>query len=138
MFRKLTLLLCAWFLSCNLSFADGVGTAGPSHFSANSGEELYRTSCQSCHMPSAEGAVGAGYYPALAKNSNLVSSLFLADVIMNGRLGMPPFGGIMDDKQITQLVNYIRSNFGNQYTDKITEKQVSFLRIPDFDYVDMN
>ena len=30
------------------------------------GEALFKGICQGCHMPNAQGAVGAGAYPALA------------------------------------------------------------------------
>src|SRR5580700_8800332 len=32
---------------------------------------IYRTVCQSCHMAAAQGAVGAGAYPALANDPKL-------------------------------------------------------------------
>jgi mono/diheme cytochrome c family protein len=38
----------------------------PRHFMQRDGEVIYRTVCQGCHMPNAQGAVGAGAYPALA------------------------------------------------------------------------
>lgn len=138
MFNKLMAVLCVSLLGSSLCFADGVGTAGPSQFSQRSGEGLYQALCQACHMPAGEGAVGAGHYPPLANNDNLISSMFLADIIMYGQRGMPAFGGVLDDEQITELVNYIRSHFGNNYQDKITQDNVNFIRKPDYEYVDMD
>ena len=40
----------------------------PVRFMPQSGEALYADICQGCHMPGGVGAVGAGAYPALAKN----------------------------------------------------------------------
>jgi mono/diheme cytochrome c family protein len=40
-------------------------------FMQRDGEVIYRTVCQGCHMPAAQGAVGAGAYPALANEPRL-------------------------------------------------------------------
>ncbi|MHC5308329.1 c-type cytochrome [Bartonella sp. LJL80] len=120
------------------AWADGVGTTGPSQFPQQTGKELFANICQSCHMPDAKGATGAGTYPALSKNENLRSSMYLAYVIMYGRHGMPGFGGVLDDAQITELVNYVRSSFDNHYQDPVTEANISSIRKPDYEYVDMN
>ncbi|AKJ43943.1 hypothetical protein QQ39_15155 [Pragia fontium] len=125
-------------MGTSLCFADGVGTTGPGQFPERTGDALYQSICQSCHMPAGEGAVGAGHYPPLADNGDLISSMFLADIIMYGKRGMPPFGGVLDDEQIMELTNYIRSHFGNDYKDKITQEQIHFLRKPGYEYVDMD
>ena len=138
MFRKIILFICFSLMGTSLSFADGVGTAGPSQFPQRDGEALYQALCQSCHMPEGKGAVGAGHYPPLAKNDNLISSMFLAEFIIYGQRGMPGFGGVLDDAQVVELVNYIRSHFGNNYQEKITEDHVHFIRKPDYEYVDMD
>ena len=44
--------------------SDGSFTS-PLHFVQRDGEVIYRTVCQGCHMAAAQGAVGAGVYPAL-------------------------------------------------------------------------
>src|SRR5215813_964974 len=40
-----------------------------SSFSFEGGQAIFTGVCQGCHMPQAQGAVGAGMYPALAKNA---------------------------------------------------------------------
>ena len=45
----------------------------PVRFMPQSGEALYADICQGCHMQGGLGAVGAGAYPALAKNPKLAS-----------------------------------------------------------------
>lgn len=30
---------------------------------------------------------------------------------------MPPLGGLLDDEQVASVVNFIRTNFGNNYAD---------------------
>jgi mono/diheme cytochrome c family protein len=75
-----------------------------------------------------KGGVGAGAYPALAANKNLVSPAFLMYMVINGRKAMPPFGNALDDTQIAQVTNYIRTSFGNAYTDQVTAADVKAAR----------
>jgi mono/diheme cytochrome c family protein len=93
-----------------------------------SGEELFVNVCQGCHMPNAGGAVGAGTYPSLASNSNLQSSGYPIDLVVNGRRAMPPFGDMMSDAQVAAVVNYLRTHFGNDYRDAVTAKDVKQAR----------
>lgn len=97
-------------------------------FLMQGGEEIYRSVCQGCHMPDAQGAVGAGKYPALARNENLQSAGYPAMVIVKGMRAMPEFGAYLGDEQIANVVNYIRTHFGNRYVDKITATDVKALR----------
>lgn len=61
-------------------------------------------------MPDAEGAVGAGHYPALAGNENLIVGDYPVMVIVNGLRGMPPFRQVLDDQQIVDLVEYLQQD----------------------------
>ncbi len=97
-------------------------------FVADSGAEVYSTICAGCHMPMGQGAVGGGAYPALASNKNLASATYLVYTVINGRKGMPPFGDALDDTQIALLTNYIRSQFGNAYTDTVGAAEVRAIR----------
>jgi mono/diheme cytochrome c family protein len=92
------------------------------------GEALYKGVCQGCHMPDAKGAIGAGAYPALAANNHLQSAAYPALIIIGGHKAMPSFGADLTDAQVAGVVNYIRSNFGNHYTDAITPADVKSLR----------
>jgi len=98
------------------------------NFPQQSGEGLYKGVCQGCHMPDAQGAVGAGAYPALAKDPRLQTPAYPALVVINGQKAMPQFGDALSDDQIANVVNYIRLNFGNRFADKITPAQVKALR----------
>ena len=93
-----------------------------------SGEELFVNVCQGCHMPDAAGATGAGSYPSLAGNRNLEAGAYAVDLVVNGRRGMPPFGGMMSDDQIAAVVNYLRTHFGNDYRDVVTAADVRAAR----------
>jgi mono/diheme cytochrome c family protein len=98
------------------------------NFPQQTGEGLYRGVCQGCHMPDAKGAVGAGAYPALANDPRLQTLAYPTLVVINGQKAMPQFGDALSDDQIANVVNYIRSGFGNHYADKITPAGVKALR----------
>ncbi|MBV9530408.1 MAG: cytochrome c [Bradyrhizobium sp.] len=89
-----------------------------------SGEELYVNVCRACHMADSMGATGAGSYPSLAFDRNLEIASYPIDLVLNGRRAMPPFGALMSDGQIAAVVNYVRTNFGNNYQDAVTAKDV--------------
>jgi mono/diheme cytochrome c family protein len=71
-------------------------------------------------MPDGMGAKGAGFYPALVKNKNLAAPGYPLYIVLHGKNGMPAVGKMMSDSQAADVVNYIRSNFGNKYKDKVT------------------
>jgi mono/diheme cytochrome c family protein len=89
-------------------------------------------------MPDARGAVGAGRYPALAQDRTLVSRQYMALTILKGRRNMPAFGAkhaigfgappaVLSEAQIAAVINYVRTHFGNRYTDPITAAEVAAL-----------
>ncbi|MDX5401683.1 MAG: cytochrome c [Rhodobacterales bacterium] len=85
------------------------------------GEAVYDAVCAGCHMPDGEGAVGAGAYPALAGNELLADPSYPIYLVLEGQKAMPPFGGMLDDQQVADVVNYIRSHFGNAFLDEYGE-----------------
>lgn len=97
-------------------------------FPMQGGEAIYKGVCQGCHMPDAKGAVGAGAYPALAGNKKLEEGGYPIGVIIAGQKAMPPLGPYFNDTQIADVVNYIRTHFGNHYTDKVTAAEVKTMR----------
>lgn len=92
------------------------------------GEQIYTRICQGCHMPDAKGAVGAGHYPALAHDGNLASAAYPAVMVINGRGNMPAFGPMLTDEQVAGVVNYVRTHFGNAYTDSLKPDDVKVFR----------
>jgi mono/diheme cytochrome c family protein len=92
------------------------------------GEAIFKGVCQGCHMPDARGAVGAGAYPALAKNTKLEVAGYPVSVIIHGQKAMPAFGEAFDDRQIADVTNYIRTHFGNDYKDPVTPEDVRSAR----------
>jgi mono/diheme cytochrome c family protein len=105
------------------------------------GKQVYERTCQGCHMPDAKGAAGAGKYPALAGDPALASRQFMALTVLNGRRNMPAFGSkhavgfggpgaTLSNAEIAAVINYVRANFGNHFTDAITLEEVSALDQP--------
>jgi len=141
-------LLCAAFGACLAlmsamlieapALANTAGILNAAPLATADGQQIYEHVCRGCHMPDAGGAVGAGRYPALAKDPTLVSRQFMALTILVGRRNMPAFGArhaigfggppaVLSDAQIASVINYVRSHFGNHYKDQITAAEVSAL-----------
>jgi mono/diheme cytochrome c family protein len=97
-------------------------------FSETTGEGLYASVCQACHMPDGKGATGAGSYPALAGDPNLVAAGYPVTVVLHGLRGMPPVGYFMSDDQVAAVVNYVRTHFGNNYPDAVNASDVKAAR----------
>ncbi len=95
---------------------------------AATGEGVYADLCQGCHMPGGVGAVGAGAYPALARNPNLADAGYPLTMVVNGRGAMPPFGDLLSDQQVAAVVNYVRSHFGNAFPGEATPAEAQAVR----------
>jgi mono/diheme cytochrome c family protein len=102
--------------------------SSPARFGYQDGADIYRYVCAGCHMPEGRGAVGAGAYPALAGNAKLEASGYPVYLVVNGQKAMPAFGRMLDDNQVAAVVNYIRTNFGNRYTDAVKPEDVKAVR----------
>jgi mono/diheme cytochrome c family protein len=86
-------------------------------------------------MEGGQGAAGAAAYPKLTSNKKFASWSFVALTVLDGRNGMPPFGypigsrkdsgpAHLSDAQIADVVNYVRSHFGNEYKALVTAEQI--------------
>ena len=139
--RRLGFALLAATLS-TAALADDNSVTSTAGFGKAGGAEIYSHICQGCHMPGAQGAAGAGHYPKLAGDPALVSWQYVALTVLHGKNGMPAFGQqatgeAMDfllvhlsDAQVADVVNYVRSNFGNHYKASVTTEQVAALPHP--------
>jgi len=108
--------------------ADGAFVTG-AKFSEPDGEKMFRRVCAGCHMPDAKGvSTGAGFYPALAGNKKLSAAGYPVYVVLNGMHGMPAVGGMMTDQQVADVVNYVRTHFGNRYKDAVKPADVRAVR----------
>lgn len=123
----------ALFVSCLLATTASAQSMDPTfidqkHAAQVTGEQIYSHVCQACHMADAKGAAGAGRYPALAENPKLAARSYPVVMVMGGRGGMPPFGMLLTDAQVADVVNYVRTHFGNHYTDALTPEDVKPFR----------
>jgi mono/diheme cytochrome c family protein len=120
--------------AASVAFADGaqdmgagaMNRGGPYDFQG--GKAIYTNVCQGCHMPDAKGAVGAGMYPALASNAKLETAGYPVSVVTHGQKAMPAFGTLLNDQQIADVVNYVRTSYGNKYKDKVKPEDVKAQR----------
>ncbi len=107
-------------------------------FINDEGEEIYMTRCMSCHMAQGEGVPGV--FPPVAESEYVSGDKGrLIRMIMHGLSGeievngitysgmMPPWGGFLDDKQIADVLTFVRSNFDND-ADAVTEDEVARVR----------
>ena len=94
----------------------------PNKESYENGKSLYSTYCQSCHM---EDGVGVeAVYPPLAKAGNLADKNKMVKIILQGMRGKSVVKGItyememapisMTDKEVADVINYIRNSWGNK------------------------
>jgi mono/diheme cytochrome c family protein len=114
-----------WMVLARAPHAQEIYAGG---YRQQSGEELYKGICQGCHMPDAKGAIGAGAYPALSHDSRLTAAIYPLTVVLNGQRAMPPFGADLSDEQVANVINYVRTHFGNHYQDAVTPAAVKAAR----------
>jgi mono/diheme cytochrome c family protein len=97
-------------------------------FDEQGGAAIYANVCAGCHQPNAEGASGAADYPALAANTNVALADPMVTILLFGRRGMPPVGRMMNDQQAADVINYVRSHFGNNYDAAVSASDVRAAR----------
>jgi mono/diheme cytochrome c family protein len=130
MIRILILGLAVAIATGSLAWADEATTifSKGEDFDEQSGRSLYTEVCQDCHMADGKGAGAAGRYPSLAGNTKLEAAGYPLTMVLQGRNGMPPVGKMMSDEQVAMVVNYVRTHFGNAYTDAVKPEDVKGLR----------
>jgi len=126
------LALIAALAPCASAFAEGSSKApalsrGLS-FDEQGGAALFAAVCAGCHQPDASGASGAGDYPALVGNKDVASTDYLERLLLKGQRGMPAVGRMMSDQQVADVINYVRSHFGNAYGDAVSPADVEAAR----------
>ena len=121
MMRK-TLLLTAFFIPATLFvFLTQDKTLKES---MERGKEVYTLYCQNCHMENGQGMEGVN--PPLAKTTYLKDTKKNIGIILNGQTGEITVNGkkynaimnpmnYLDDKQVADVLNYIRNSWGNKY-----------------------
>ena len=102
-------------------------TVGKSKIPLITGEQVFIQVCAACHMADAKGATGAATIPALANNPRLSVAGYPITVILFGRGGMPSLSDFLPPAQIANVVGYVRTHFGNNYTAPVTEADVKLI-----------
>lgn len=104
---------------------------------AQSGPELFKTYCLSCHQADGNGVRGT--YPPLAGNqvvtgpSEKVITIVLfgleGPIEVNGREynQLMPSQDYLNDKQVAEILTYVRNSWGNK-ADQIKPEQVAKIR----------
>jgi len=101
-------------------------TAQPAKASMEGGKKVYEATCLACHQ--ADGLGVPGMNPTLVKTKWVLGSKkTLIKVILNGLKGgeieidgdsfhnpMPPQASLMSDKEIADVLTYVRNSFGNK------------------------
>ena len=92
------------------------------------GGELYARTCASCHQ--ADGSGIDGVFPALAGNPFVTTDDPTGAIatVLNGRAGMPRWGGELSDAQIAAILSYVRSSLGDNDARDVTAEEVAELR----------
>ena len=139
--RAAAAMLCAVLASAAVGTpgrADDAGMLNAAVLNTTDGQQIYAQICQGCHMSDGRGADGAGHYPALAQDRTLASRQYMALTLLMGRRNMPAFGAkhaigfggppaTLTEEQIAAVINFVRSHFGNHYTDPMTAAEVHAL-----------
>ena len=106
------------------SRADDPGPGGERPPTPKNAKEIYVFYCQACHMADGKGATGAATFPSLVNNPRLGTAAYPISVIERGKGGMPWFRDILKPAQVAELVAYLRTNYGNNYPQPVTEADV--------------
>lgn len=117
-------------LPSRAAHADAAANVAGAGTTSIDGQVIYTQVCQGCHMANAKGATGAATIPALAGNPKLKSAGYPVYVVLNGKGGMPWLGTMLNDTQIASVVSYVRTHFGNHYTDTVKPEDVAAVRGP--------
>ena len=115
--------------------ASGSTASGTTPATAGPGAAVYSQSCAGCHGATGTGV--AGQFPPLAGNPVVVGDPSkVIPIVLKGLSGsitvkgqtynntMPPWKGTLSNKQIADVITYIRNAWGNK-ASTVTEAQVA-------------
>ena len=102
---------------------------------ARTGEQVYTSVCLSCHQATGQGLTGV--YPPLAGSEWPVKEPSIPiRIVLHGLMGeievagnkynnvMSPQGMLLNDQEIANVLNYVRSSWGNKADVEITADMV--------------
>jgi len=119
----ITLSLLTLFLSSAMMPKNTVSKSKSAHFQADSGKIIYETYCLPCHQEDGSGVPGMNP-PLVNTDWVLGDSLRLINVILKGLKDAEvngdsfsnemPAHDFLTDKEIAQVLTYVRTSFGNK------------------------
>jgi len=71
------------------------------------GAPLYLVACASWHDEDGSGRLGRAQYPKLPALRAALTSSVVGEVIVHGRAAMPAFGGLLDDRDVRDVVAHV-------------------------------
>jgi ubiquinol-cytochrome c reductase cytochrome b subunit len=112
------------------------GTAGTSSTTSANGVKVFSANCATCHGAQGQGLPGS--FPPLANNSTvtgdpkkvigIVLNGLHAPISVNGQTyngTMPPWKGTLSNKDIADVITYIRASLPGNHASAVTEAQVA-------------
>ncbi|MBV9055303.1 MAG: cytochrome b N-terminal domain-containing protein [Candidatus Eremiobacteraeota bacterium] len=111
------------------------GSSGAAPAANSNGAKVFASNCATCH--GAQGAGVPGSFPPLANNPmvtgdpNKVIGIVLSGlhgaISVNGQTyngQMPPWKGTLSNKDVADVITYIRASLGSNHASAVTEAQV--------------
>ena len=153
----IVLLIAGSFIGANLSEQKGQRPQGGAQAGApmdpkekwlKDGAAAYSNNCASCHQLNGNGNTGSGFPPLAGSEWVTGGEKRLATIVLKGLQGPIPVKGItygtavmnakggnpLTDKQVAQILSYIRSSWGNTGSiimdDQIKEFAASITALP--------
>jgi mono/diheme cytochrome c family protein len=88
-------------------------TASSAALAAGQPKAAYEDNCSACHQVTGKGIKGA--FPALAAAPMVTGPApVLVSTVLNGRAGMPAFKDDLSDAELSAILTYIRTSWGNK------------------------
>jgi cytochrome c6 len=95
------------------SLALVAGIAIPALASAATPQSQFLDNCSACHQATGKGVKGA--FPALAGSAFVQGDpKIVMTTVLNGRAGMPSFKDDLSDADLSAILTYVRSSWGNK------------------------
>lgn len=90
-----------------------MGALAPAGAQTPDGKTLFGKNCAACHQATGAGIPGA--FPALKGNKFVQGDASeVISTVLKGRAGMPTFAASLDDEQLSLVLSYVRSSWGNK------------------------
>ena len=107
-------------MSRSIAFACGLlavsafaAAAVPSAVWAATPQSLFNDNCSACHQTTGKGVKGA--FPALAGDPFVQGDAApMLATVLSGRAGMPAFKDDINDADLSSILTYVRTSWGNK------------------------